>query len=330
VRRVFVFAREYARLTEAAIDHATADSRSAVVRVHGSVPTSGALVYVHWSPDGRPRPWEERSLRAAREADLGVCVVVNLDPGVDSPASAWAGCSDAVVDRSNRGRDLAAYRDGVRCLQAAGHRGPIALANDSVLWRDDAHATLVARAKEVGAQVVAATSNDQPFPHLQTPWLWVDGSVAPRDLARLVGMWRNVRTRRAAIEHGELTFTRAATGLGLSTQALFSHEAALAELLREVDSDEGAPPDTVARRLRVRRDATAGTALNPTHFLWSELLALGYPGLKRDLLRSNPAGVEDWFRIRTVATAHGFDPADIPASPFRPDLLSRIRARRVR
>lgn len=301
-----------------AADHALARSSSAVLARFGTAPTSDALVFVHWSHDGRPLPWETRGLAAARADGLGVCVVLNLDRADGDLQESWAGCTDLTVERRNRGRDLAAYRDGVREILQGGQRGSIVLANDSVLWRDDAHALLAGRARNVGAQVVAATSSREIRPHLQTPWLWFDASIEPATLLRLVSLWRNVRDRSTVIQYGELPLADAARALGLTTGSIFPDDVILGEMRRLVEAGEDVPARTAARRARVLRSTGAGVALNPTHHMWRELLELGYPGVKRDLLARNAGVVEDSDEIPACAARYGFLAADF-ATPIRAD-----------
>lgn len=329
ISRAAGFARGGLTLASATVDHAVANRRSAIAALHGSLTADDVLVFVQYSPDGRPSQLELRALAFARRSGLCVCVVTNLDAGVECPLQLWADCADVVIERANEGRDLAAFRDAIRYLVHAGYRGPITLANDSVLWREDAHPDLISRAAGAGAQVVGATSSPEPFPHLQTPWLWISGSVSGAQLLQLSGLWRNVRTRGAAISYGELPFTRAATELGLSTRAIFPYETVLATFLRIHDEGGDVSDDTKRRRRRVLHALVHGIALNPTHFMWSELLALGYPGIKRDLLRTNPVAIEDYFRIRPVAAEFGFDPDDLPLAPNRRSLLSRAKERLV-
>ena len=53
----------------------------------------------------------------------------------------------------------------------------------------------------------------------------------------------------------------------------------------------------------------AGIPLNPTHFLWGTLIAMGCPFLKRELLRDNPAripGVLRWEKV--VRSVSDYDP----------------------
>lgn len=306
-----------------------ANRRSAITTVHGSLTGDNVFVFAQYSPDGRPTALEVRALAFARRSGLCVCVVTNLDAGVECPQQLWADCTNVVIERANVGRDLAAYRDAIRYLVHAGYRGPMTLANDSVIWREDAHPDLTSRAAGVGAHVVGATSSLEPFRHLQTPWLWLSGSVSEAQLLQLSGLWRNIRTRGAAISYGELPFTHVASELGLSTRAIFPYETVLAEFLRIHDEDGDVSGDTRRRRRRVLSAAARGIALNPTHFMWSELLALGYPGIKRDLLRTNPVAIEDYFRIRPVAAGLGFDPDDLPIAPNRRSLLGRVQERMV-
>lgn len=328
IGRTVRFATGGLKLASVTVDHAVADRRSAITAVHGSLTGDNVLAFVHYSKDGRPVPSEARALAFARRAGLCVCVVTNLDAGVDCPLTLWTDCADVVIERANIGRDLAAFRDAIRHLVRTGYRGPIALANDSVIWREDAHADLASKAAGIGAQVVGATSSLEPFAHLQTPWIWLSGSVSTAQLMQLSGLWRNVRSRGAAIAYGELPFTHAATELGLSTRAIFPYETVLAALLQEGEGRD-VPQDTRNRRHRVICAATNGIALNPTHFMWSELLALGYPGIKRDLVLTNPVAIDDYFRIRPVAAEFGFDPDDLPFAPNRRNLLSRVQERVV-
>ena len=287
------------------VDARTAGVRSAILSATGAIdPRSPrALLYVHFSRDGSPTAWEAACLTDARASGIGVCVVVNSRRGAVI-VRRWATLADLVIVRANRGRDLAAYRDGIRLLRGSGYGGPLALANGTVFWRPGAFSELFDAAEALGADVVGATSSAEGEPHLQTFWLRLSPAVSEERLQLLIDGWRDYRTRGAAIRYGELPSTRRAELLGYSTAAVFPYDSAVAALRgRAADGSTAAK----ARRRRAIRLIDRGRPLNPTQFMWSELLGLGFPGIKRDLLTMNPLEIEDQADIPATATGYGFD-----------------------
>jgi len=99
------------------------------------------------------------------------------------------------------------------------------------------------------------------------------------------------------ISRYEIGLTRALTAGGLRCRALFPYGNAVAAL-KAAPPRVDAPGPAERRFLRRRAEAIeAGAPLNPTHFLWDTLLAMGCPFLKRELLRDNPTkvpGLERW------------------------------------
>jgi hypothetical protein len=92
------------------------------------------------------------------------------------------------------------------------------------------------------------------------------------------------------------------------------------DLVRRIDmsvltTDADAPNDPFsdARRIhasRISHAAAARAPLNPTAELWRELLQAGFPFIKRELLRDNPARVldiADWYDIASATSSTGIE-----------------------
>jgi hypothetical protein len=98
------------------------------------------------------------------------------------------------------------------------------------------------------------------------------------------------------------------------------------EKLIEMDAAElnRTDPVHVTRKLqilRIRDGAARRVALNPTSDLWRQLLLAGFPFIKRELLRDNPAEVHDvgdWAEV--VRETLGADP-----EPIRQDLRLMLK-----
>jgi hypothetical protein len=299
---------ERASLAIARMDHATAGRTSGVTGIRGSVGHDRLVVYAHYSGRGVAADWEVACLARARQAGLGVCAVVTSADGSSVDEAPWLDSSDLVLFRRNRGRDLGAYRDAVEYLLRHDYRGSIALTNNSVLWREDAFKRLYRDSEGLGVEIAGATSSLQVAPHLQSFWLWVAPGVLSTPAARaLIGGWRNYRTRSAAIVYGELPVSSSTTARGLRAGAVFPYERVVDELRRAEAHPTGSHPSTVARRQLVLSVVDNGHPLNPTHFMWSELLALGLPGIKRDLVALNPARIGDHNQIEVVARQYGLN-----------------------
>ena len=97
---------------------------------------------------------------------------------------------------------------------------------------------------------------------------------------------------------------------GLRCAALWPYQ----DLVRRIDAslltnETTAPADPFVnvRRIhtgRVRHAAVERMPLNPTAELWRQLLEAGFPFIKRELLRDNPADVLDIADWRDVVQAH--------------------------
>ncbi len=232
-------------------------------------------IFVTVARDGFLLPHGVDHARAWHDAGYAVVTVVvteDLDAAIDLTPLAFA---RGVLVRANRGYDFGAWATVIRRLGRA-RRGlaMLALANDSVLGPSSAFPAMLARAEAADADLIGLTASGQFRHHLQSYALF----FKPRALRSTVfrRFWHGVRSgdRDYVIEQYETALLARFEQAGLRATALF-----------QPASEDG----------------------NPTLTGWRALLALGFPYIKIQLLRDNPAGAElsDW---RDEASRHGFAP----------------------
>jgi hypothetical protein len=107
------------------------------------------------------------------------------------------------------------------------------------------------------------------------------------------------------IRQYEIGITQQMIRAGLTCAALWPYQALLdgvdyqmlEELVAQGETDTGKVDPILRNRklqiIRLRDCISRRVALNPTADLWRQLLLAGFPFIKRELLRDNPAEVED-------------------------------------
>jgi hypothetical protein len=304
------------RLTRLAIAHGrplahrvAADAACLLARVEppkrplsssqGEVPLGPRVaVFCHFHPRGRLQEHVRRYIVALGEAGLSVVFVTNSGR-LDPDAAAWLRprCSWVIV-RPNSGLDFAAWRDGmaVAGLPGAGTE-LLVVANDSVYGPLRPLGPVLARMDFAVADVWGMTDSWQSRFHLQSYFV----AFGPRALRHpaFAAFWngvRDLRSKHAVIRNYEIGMTQALIDAGLSCEALWPYVDTLAGLYPAEQSDDDATPSHEMHRIAVRRilgAAVRRVPMNPTADLWRPLLTGGFPFLKRELLRTNPADVPD-------------------------------------
>ena len=130
------------------------------------------------------------------------------------------------------------------------------------------------------------------------------------------GFWAGVRPTWAKvwlIRLYEIGLTQGLLRAGFTCRAVWPYH----DLVRDIDPDlltdfkEGGPnlADATVRirqhhARRIRAHVVDRTPMKPTSDLWRQLMAAGFPFIKRELLRDNPTEVPDVAEWREVAAAH--------------------------
>jgi hypothetical protein len=94
---------------------------------------------------------------------------------------------------------------------------------------------------------------------------------------------RNVRMKRTLVRYGEIALAQNLLDQGFKLNVMIKYEKliSLFESGTVVNSNRSEISDLIR----------AGVNLNPSQHFWSECMALGFPGLKRSLVESNPANL---------------------------------------
>lgn len=275
-------------------------------------------LFVHFDRAGVVRRHVLDYLAALREAGLTIAFVTNsgrLQP--DSMTALQRLCA-AVLVRRNVGYDFGAMREGLARLGLPrADTELLVIANDSVYGPLRPLQPLLARADFGRADLWGATDSWQRRYHLQSYFLVAGRAALTSEAWR--AFWRDVRPVRSkhwVISRYEVGLTQRLLAGGLRCAALWPYR----DLVRRIDvsllaNGQGMPvgPFTDARRDHVGRVARAVATrapLNPTAEFWRELLEAGFPFIKRELLRKNPARVldiGDWHEAVDMASSRVLD-----------------------
>ncbi len=238
-------------------------------------------VFCHFDAAGAVRPDVLRYLGTLREAGFSVAVVSNSGALRPEAMRRLQGVCAGVLVRRNIGYDFCAWREALEWLDLPRRDTALVLiANDSVYGPLRPLAPVLARIASDDADVWGLTDSHQIRFHLQS-YFFAAGPMALRSEAWR-RFWRNVRpvpSKRAMILRYEVGLTQCLARAGLRCRAVWPTE---------------------PRRQQV----------NPTHEMWRQLLDAGFPFIKRELLRHNPARVPDVAEWREAVGA-GVDLAEI-------------------
>lgn len=274
--------------------------RQGVAEWPGHTVTLGPRValFCHFDAQGAVRADVLRYLAALRGAGFSIVVVSNSGALQPLAMARLQTVCAAVLVRRNVGYDFCAWREALeRFGLPRADTNLLLLANDSVYGPLNSLTPLLGRIASDGAGVWGLTDSEQIKFHLQSYFLAVGAAALHSDAWRR--FWRGVRpvpSKHLMIRRYEVGLTQRLMRAGLRCQALW-------------------PVATM------RLPDRASTTVNPTHDLWRQLLAAGFPFIKRELVRDNPARIPDAAEWRQVIGA--MDGAEI--AEIEQDLHSAAR-----
>lgn len=212
-------------------------------------------VLAEWSPGAAVRPDALAAATAWAEGGFGVLVVAARDPWVrlaapDLPEGI------ALVRRRNTAYDFGSWAHALASWPALARKDLVVLTNDSLVSPLAPLDEVVRRLDSSRSDVWAATANHHPREHLQSYLLAVRGGALAREpLAGFFARVRPLESKRAVIEAYEIGLTAAVDDAGLTRETGWTHD----ELGLPLDAD-------------------------PSLHGWRQLLAAGFPFVKRMLL----------------------------------------------
>jgi lipopolysaccharide biosynthesis protein len=237
-------------------------------------------LFAHYDPDGKVDDYVLRYLKHIKELNFSIVFVSTARLPAAAVERLRAECFDVVL-RDNIGLDFGSWAAGF-AKHGAAIDGRLLLANDSVYGPIGSLSAAIGRLTSGPADFYGFVESIEIAPHLQSWFLLFEPSVV-RDPAFTAILSRSysAMSKQQIIVQGEVDLTRRLVDAGLRYNALYrSTQASLIE---------------------------RSLLGNPSHFLWRELLFdEGIPFLKVELLRDNPAGLDEAETI--LAAVDRFDP----------------------
>jgi hypothetical protein len=221
-------------------------------------------IYVTY-PDLNDDESEKFLFKALEKCGYEVLIVAN-SLGVKSPPI-W-------MRRKNRGFDLAAIRDSLDYLD--GRPETLLVLNSSIIWLEGVSEFLVFCEKvlhEATAGVLSLTQSFQRSEHAQSFFFMVPATEYPF-FVEAYGKMKNWRTKRAAVNYGEIKLSRYLRRSGVQIRFIFPYSSVYEKAA------------TVNERLRLN-SSRKEMRFNPSHHFASEIISMGGPFYKRNL-KFNP------------------------------------------
>jgi len=283
------------------------------------------VLFMHFDRHGRVGQQLLEYLREFAGSGRTVVFITNAGKLTEQAAAQLRTICAAIIIRRNRGYDFGAWADGIAHFKLPlAETQELILANDSVFGPLRPIAGLLERLNYNQADVWGLTESWQYRYHLQS-FFMAFGPAALRDpvFKKFWGEVRPVPAKAFIIKAYEIGISQAMIKAGLRCEALWPYEELIKlvdtrtlENLLDIEESDVAKTDPVhstrkRQIMRVRGAKAKRIALNPTADLWRQLLISGFPFIKRELLRKNPANVEDigdWLDVAREQVGADIEP----------------------
>ena len=276
-------------------------------------------VFVHFDSRGRIHDFVVYYLEALRRAGFELVFVSNSPRLNTEDTARILPLCVTVLHRRNVGYDFGAYKDGLAELGDLARFDEVLLANDSVYGPLFDLGGILARCDDSAAVWGMTDSWDRRY-HLQSYFVLFKKAALTHP--SLKAFWESiipVQSKTWVIRKYEVGLTQALLRGAVPCAALYQYRAATAAFV-----EPRSPSDLPAQRImrdhqrayiaNVSGTIEAGKPLNIMHHLWEQILRMGCPFIKRELLMKNPMG---------VPTAHHWQQTMEAVSDYNTDLIIR-------
>ncbi len=243
-------------------------------KIRAAVNHKVVICYLHFSSNDQIDEIDQEIVQFLRVNGYKVLVFSNCEK-----ISNFTG---EIVYGKNLGRDLGMYRDITRVLSAYCFSGKLIVLNNSVAWIPGSNFLEMINflTQQCDKNSVSGIIDSwQTKWHVQSFAFGID--FASESSSIIFSKVRNVRMKRTLVRYGEITLGQNLLdqGFGLNVMIKYKKLISLFELGTVINSNSSEISDLIR----------AGVYLNPSQHFWSECMALGFPGVKRSLVESNPA-----------------------------------------
>lgn len=294
------------------------------------------VVYLHYSKNNTLTLHEKKMFSSLKKFGFGLCLVLNVDEPslidelrIDEYLEEYV-CS--IIIRSNIGLDLGAYRDVAILLnkQRNWSQKRLVMMNNSVLWFPNKVAPYLSELIDSKSDIFASSISNQYRKHIQTFLFGFATAAGATQIYEWLANCKNWKLKQSVVSLGELSTNRFFTQrIAVKAHPNFSQMVELLISKLAKITEIGIIQGDSASSNRLKNNLVflqAGIPQNNTHAYWLELIELGFPGIKVDLIKNNPSSVPDYFEAIECAIDNGISVNEISALL----LLNRTRSRMVR
>ncbi len=262
--------------------------------------TGSVAIFVHWSSRDKVSQSDERLIEALADTFDNVLVVKNLNKSNRDTESILRSHDNVYhLHRQNIGYDFGGYVAGMK--QLANQRDSISeilIINNSVYLATTNLCETISRVRSMDSNVTAMTNSNEIDDHLQSYFIHFDRSCLTN--AKFWEYWQEVETyddKSLTIQNLELRLSSSMNDIGLSTNSVYEYRYLIDFALSPIGLAQAVAHRNDSGFIHALSSARNGVPLNPTHYFWFWLRELGYPFLKKDLLRDFGdlgLGLEKW------------------------------------
>lgn len=341
VKHFLKIARLLTRLSRVYLDHLTSKKSNQIVFTRNLEELSefqNIVVYLHYSENNILTLHEKKMFSSLKKSGFGLCLVLNADEPsaidelrINEYLQEYV-CS--IIIRNNIGLDLGAYRDVAILLneQRNWNQKRLVLMNNSVLWFPNRVAPYLSELIESESDIFASSISNQYQKHIQTFLFGFGTAVGAKQINEWLGTCKNWKLKQSVVSLGELSTNRFFTQrITVKAHPNFSQIVELSISKLAKITEFGITPKDATFSDRLKNNLIflqAGVPQNNTHAYWLEIVELGFPGIKVDLMKNNSSRVPDHVEAIKCAIDNGISANEISALLISNRTSSRmIRAR---
>jgi hypothetical protein len=193
-------------------------------------------------------------------------------------------CADKIVPKGNFGRDMSSLRDLARSFSGSNcEKFELFFMNNSIVWDLQRLEREITRLRHLPTgRLVFPTSSKYPYIHVQPYFIYLvlEGTAISR-FADSFEWIRNWHLKRSIIYFGEYRMLKMLTEKGWPSTIMAPY-------------DDVVQSENIFRLLKGEPLLMSNSIFyNPTQHMWRALPSFGIWAVKKSLVASNPAGVEN-------------------------------------
>ena len=250
---------------------------------------SGSVaIFLHWSKSDKISKNDQVLISALSTEFDNVIVTRNLNKvSFREPSLNHHEDNVFFLDRFNSGYDFGGYSDTVKALGK--HRknlSEILLTNNSIFLSTVSLKSTMIAIRDSSTNLTSLTDSYEYAHHLQSYFLHFDHLAIGTD--NFWKWWEEIETysdKESTVQNLEIQLARVMGDFGISSSAIYKYHSLVNFALSSTGMSLAMSNRNEPGFNHAIQKMLSGEPINPTHYLWFWLKELGYPFLKKDLLR---------------------------------------------